>query len=182
LLNCHIAFFSAVVTTSVVSLEALESALDTLLAVSSENQFDAIQVFNAFETPKLHYTSHTSSYELKSDAHRRIHAGPEHRINLLRDRYVVVGHARCTHFAMYSQAAFVLLYVQIHLCGPACEAKQNVCAASRRCLEHRRIHRGEIHTPIPALIAVFCYILLMLWACVLDGSFRALSRCWASRA
>uniref|UniRef100_K3WKM4 DNA polymerase II subunit 2 n=1 Tax=Globisporangium ultimum (strain ATCC 200006 / CBS 805.95 / DAOM BR144) TaxID=431595 RepID=K3WKM4_GLOUD len=77
-------------TTSVVSLEALESALDTLLAVSSENQFDAIQVFNAFETPKLHYTSHTSSYELKSDAHRRIHAGPEHRINLLRDRFISV--------------------------------------------------------------------------------------------
>ncbi|KAF1330108.1 DNA polymerase epsilon subunit, partial [Globisporangium splendens] len=77
-------------TTSVVSLEALESALDTLLAVSSENQFDAIQVFNAFETPKLHYSSHTSSYELKSDAHRRIHASPEYRINLLRDRFISV--------------------------------------------------------------------------------------------
>ncbi|GAB9463817.1 hypothetical protein Gpo141_00001264 [Globisporangium polare] len=77
-------------TTSVVTLEALESALDTLLAVSSENQFEAIQVFNAFEMPRLHFSSHTNSYELKADSHRRIHAGPEERLNLLRDRFISV--------------------------------------------------------------------------------------------
>lgn len=73
-------------TTSVVTLEALESALDTLLAVSSENQFETIQIFGAFETPKLHFSGHTNSYELKADSHRRIHAGPADRLNLLRDR------------------------------------------------------------------------------------------------
>lgn len=78
---------SIAVTTSVVTLEALESALDTLLAVSSENQFEAIQVFNAFEMPRLHFSPHTNSYELKADSHRRIHSGPEERLNLLRDRY-----------------------------------------------------------------------------------------------
>lgn len=68
------------------SLEALESALDTLLAVSSENQFEAIQVLNAFETPCLHYNPNNSSYELKPGAGRRIHAGPDARLQLLRNR------------------------------------------------------------------------------------------------
>ncbi|TYZ58561.1 hypothetical protein PybrP1_007279 [[Pythium] brassicae (nom. inval.)] len=77
-------------STSVVTLEALESALDTLLAVSNENQFEAIQVFGAFETPKLHFIAHTNSYELKADSHRRIHAGPADRLNLLRDRFISV--------------------------------------------------------------------------------------------
>jgi DNA polymerase epsilon subunit 2 len=71
----------------VVSLEALESALDTLLAVSSENQFETIQIFNAFETPYLHFNANSSSYELKSGAGRRIHAGPDARLQLLRNRY-----------------------------------------------------------------------------------------------
>lgn len=75
------------VPTSVVSLEALESALDTLLAVSTENQFEAIQVFNAFEMPYLHFNANSSSYELKPGAGRRIHAGPDARLQLLRNRY-----------------------------------------------------------------------------------------------
>lgn len=75
--------------TSVVTLEALESALDTLLAVSSENQFESIQIFGAFETPKLHYASHSNSFELKADARRRIHADADFRLKLLRDRCVL---------------------------------------------------------------------------------------------
>uniref|UniRef100_A0AAV1UIC8 DNA polymerase epsilon subunit n=1 Tax=Peronospora matthiolae TaxID=2874970 RepID=A0AAV1UIC8_9STRA len=74
-------------TTSVVTLEALESALDTLLAVSAANEFEQIQVFGAFYTPRLHFNTHTNSYELKADAHRRLHAGPESRIQLLRNRF-----------------------------------------------------------------------------------------------
>ncbi|RLN63551.1 hypothetical protein BBP00_00004060 [Phytophthora kernoviae] len=77
-------------TTSVVTLEALESALDTLLAVSAENDFEQIQVFGAFDMPRLHFNSHNSSYELKADAHRRLHAGPEARLQLLRDRFMSV--------------------------------------------------------------------------------------------
>lgn len=73
-------------STSVVTLEALESALDTLLAVSSENQFETIQVFGAFETPKLHFSTHTNSFELKADSQRRIHGSAVDRLNLLRDR------------------------------------------------------------------------------------------------
>ncbi|KAL4109214.1 hypothetical protein PRIC1_000917 [Phytophthora ramorum] len=77
-------------TTSVVTLGALESALDTLLAVSAENDFEQIQVFGAFDTPRLHFNTHNNSYELKADAHRRLHAGPESRIQLLRDRFMSV--------------------------------------------------------------------------------------------
>ncbi|KAE9015715.1 hypothetical protein PR002_g13853 [Phytophthora rubi] len=77
-------------TTSVVTLEALESALDTLLAVSAENDYEQIQVFGAFDTPRLHFNTHNNSYELKADAHRRLHAGPESRIQLLRDRFTSV--------------------------------------------------------------------------------------------
>ena len=71
-----------------VTLEALESALDTLLAVSAANDFEQIQVFGAFDTPRLHFNTHTNSYELKVDAHRRLHAGPESRIQLLRNRFL----------------------------------------------------------------------------------------------
>nr|KAE8937138.1 hypothetical protein PF009_g12954 [Phytophthora fragariae] len=77
-------------TTSVVTLEALESALDTLLAVSAENDYEQIQVFGAFDTPRLHFNTHNNSYELKADAHRRLHAGPESRIQLLRNRFTSV--------------------------------------------------------------------------------------------
>lgn len=76
------------VTTSVVTLEALESALDTLLAVSAENDFEKIQVFGAFDTPMLHFNTHNKSYELRADAHRRLHAGPESRLQLLRNRFM----------------------------------------------------------------------------------------------
>ncbi|CAI5723284.1 unnamed protein product [Hyaloperonospora brassicae] len=75
-------------TTSVVTLEALESALDTLLAVSAANDYEQIQVFGAFDTPRLHFNTHTNSYELKADAQRRLHAGPESRIQLLRHRFM----------------------------------------------------------------------------------------------
>ncbi|GMF12551.1 unnamed protein product [Phytophthora lilii] len=80
----------SLVKTSVVTLEALESALDTLLAVSAENDFEQIQVFGAFDTPRLHFNTHNNSYELKADAHRRLHAGPESRIQLLRNRFMTV--------------------------------------------------------------------------------------------
>lgn len=73
-----------------VTLEALESALDTLLAVSAENDYEQIQVFGAFDTPRLHFNTHNNSYELKADAHRRLHAGPESRIQLLRNRFMSV--------------------------------------------------------------------------------------------
>lgn len=74
------------VPTSVVSLEALESALDTLLAVSAENQFEPIQVFGAFDSPLLQYNANTAAYELKAGADRRTHAGAEARLQLLRNR------------------------------------------------------------------------------------------------
>ncbi|KUG00664.1 DNA polymerase epsilon subunit 2 [Phytophthora nicotianae] len=77
-------------TSSVVTLEALESALDTLLAVSAENDYEQIQVFGAFDTPRLHFNTHNNSYELRADAHRRLHAGPESRIQLLRNRFMSV--------------------------------------------------------------------------------------------
>ncbi|RLN96760.1 hypothetical protein BBJ28_00025649 [Nothophytophthora sp. Chile5] len=80
----------ATLTSSVVTLEALESALDTLLAVSAENEFEQIQVFDAFDTPRLHFNSHSNAYELKADATRRLHAGPEARLRLLRDRFLSV--------------------------------------------------------------------------------------------
>ncbi|CAI5703471.1 unnamed protein product [Peronospora effusa] len=75
-------------TTSVVTLEALESALDTLLAVSAENDFEQIQVFGAFDTPMLHFNTYNKSYELRADAQRRLHAGPESRLQLLRNRFM----------------------------------------------------------------------------------------------
>ncbi|TMW63259.1 hypothetical protein Poli38472_002200 [Pythium oligandrum] len=77
-------------TSSVVSLEALESALDTLLAVSEENQFESIQIFDAFTTPRLAYNSANSLYELKADRHRSIHAPAESRLQLLRDRFQLI--------------------------------------------------------------------------------------------
>ncbi|CAI5747422.1 unnamed protein product [Peronospora destructor] len=75
-------------TTSVVTLEALESALDTLLVVSAENDFEQIQVFGAFDTPMLHFNTYNKSYEFRADAHRRLHAGPESRLQLLRNRFM----------------------------------------------------------------------------------------------
>ncbi|CAH0520175.1 unnamed protein product [Peronospora belbahrii] len=77
-------------TTSVVTMEALESALDTLLAVSAENDFEKIQVFGAFNMPTLHFNPYNKSYELKANVHRRLHAGPESRIQLLRNRFMSV--------------------------------------------------------------------------------------------
>lgn len=77
-------------TSSVVTLEALESALDTLLAVSAENDYEQIQVFGAFDTPRLHFNMHNNSYDLRADTHRRLHAGPEARIQLLRNRFMSV--------------------------------------------------------------------------------------------
>ncbi|KAJ0409321.1 hypothetical protein ATCC90586_000558 [Pythium insidiosum] len=74
-------------TTSVVSLAALDSALDTLLAVSDENQFERLQIFDAFSTPRLHYRPGTNSYELRADAHRTLHATAEDRLALLRNRF-----------------------------------------------------------------------------------------------
>ncbi|CEG41728.1 dna polymerase epsilon [Plasmopara halstedii] len=77
-------------TSSVVTLEALESALDTLLAVSAENDYERIQVFGAFDTPKLHYNYHNNLYELKGNTHFELHAGPESRIQLLRNRFMSI--------------------------------------------------------------------------------------------
>jgi DNA polymerase epsilon subunit 2 len=74
------------VTTSVVSLSALESALDTLLAVSDENEYQRIQVFNAFEIPCLKYNINTNGYELKPELNRSLIASTEYRINLFRQR------------------------------------------------------------------------------------------------
>ncbi|OWZ23863.1 DNA polymerase epsilon subunit [Phytophthora megakarya] len=77
-------------TSSVVTLEALESAFDTLLAVSAENDYEQIQVFGAFDTPRLHFNTHNNSYELRADVHRKLHAGPESRSQLLRNRFMSV--------------------------------------------------------------------------------------------
>lgn len=77
---------AAAVPTSVVTLEALESALDTLLAVSTENQFEAIQVFNAFEIPQLVFNQNNSAYELQGGSNRHIHADAEARLDLFRNR------------------------------------------------------------------------------------------------
>ncbi|DBA03656.1 TPA: hypothetical protein N0F65_006835 [Lagenidium giganteum] len=94
-------------TTSVVTLEALESALDTLLAVSADNNYEQIQVFNAFETPRLHYNTHNSSYELRADRHRRIHGTAEDRIQLLRHRFQMVD-LRVRRNKMFSPPAVAL--------------------------------------------------------------------------
>ncbi|OQR90110.1 DNA polymerase epsilon subunit [Achlya hypogyna] len=77
-------------TNSVVTQEALESALDTLLSVSTENDYQAIQVFSALEQPKLRYESLSKTYEVVADRGRRLHAAPEYRVNLFRERFAAV--------------------------------------------------------------------------------------------
>ncbi|KAH9115975.1 hypothetical protein AeMF1_010045 [Aphanomyces euteiches] len=73
--------------TTVVSQEALESALDTLLSVSRENDYESIQVFSAFEQPQLKYHPSTKTYEVSVDPTRKMHGTAKHRLNLFRDRF-----------------------------------------------------------------------------------------------
>ncbi|ETV95230.1 hypothetical protein, variant 2 [Aphanomyces invadans] len=76
--------------TSVVTQDALESALDTLLNVSSDNDYQCIQVFNAFEQPKLVYHPSTKSYEVSADPSRKLHASSTHRLSLYRERFAAL--------------------------------------------------------------------------------------------
>ncbi|EQC30298.1 hypothetical protein SDRG_11875 [Saprolegnia diclina VS20] len=75
---------------SVVTIEALESALDTLLSVSAENDYQSIQVFDAFEMPGLQYEAMTKTYSVGLDRHRRLHAAPNYRVNLFRHRFAAI--------------------------------------------------------------------------------------------
>ncbi|RHY54017.1 hypothetical protein DYB30_006111 [Aphanomyces astaci] len=75
------------VKSSVVSQDALESALDTLLNVSSDNDYQCIQVFNAFDQPKLIFHPSTKTYEVSADPTRKLHASSAHRLSLFRERY-----------------------------------------------------------------------------------------------
>ncbi|KAF0707399.1 hypothetical protein AaE_013621, partial [Aphanomyces astaci] len=72
---------------SVVSQDALESALDTLLNVSSDNDYQCIQVFNAFDQPKLIFHPSTKTYEVSADPTRKLHASSAHRLSLFRERF-----------------------------------------------------------------------------------------------
>ncbi|RLO00916.1 hypothetical protein DYB28_013125, partial [Aphanomyces astaci] len=73
---------------SVVSQDALESALDTLLNVSSDNDYQCIQVFNAFDQPKLIFHPSTKTYEVSADPTRKLHASSAHRLSLFRERRI----------------------------------------------------------------------------------------------
>ncbi|RHY23046.1 hypothetical protein DYB36_012083 [Aphanomyces astaci] len=75
------------VKSSVVSQDALESALDTLLNVSSDNDYQCIQVFNAFDQPKLIFHPSTKTYEVSADPTRKLHASSAHRLSLFRERF-----------------------------------------------------------------------------------------------
>ena len=77
-------------TTSIVSLEALESALDTLLTISEENHFEPIQVFQAFEIPRLLYNTQNNAYELQLEVVRPLHASIDWQLHLFRDRFISV--------------------------------------------------------------------------------------------
>ncbi|RHY89298.1 hypothetical protein DYB35_004186 [Aphanomyces astaci] len=76
------------VKSSVVSQDALESALDTLLNVSSDNDYQCIQVFNAFDQPKLIFHPSTKTYEVSADPTRKLHASSAHRLSLFRERRI----------------------------------------------------------------------------------------------
>ncbi|KAF0695024.1 Aste57867_14124 [Aphanomyces stellatus] len=76
--------------TSVVSQDALESALNTLLSVSSDNDYQSIQVFSAFEQPQLKFHPSTKTYEVSVDPTRKLHAASKHRLNIFRERFSVV--------------------------------------------------------------------------------------------
>ncbi|RQM28964.1 hypothetical protein B5M09_002321 [Aphanomyces astaci] len=80
------------VKSSVVSQDALESALDTLLNVSSDNDYQCIQVFNAFDQPKLIFHPSTKTYEVSADPTRKLHASSAHRLSLFRERYARTHH------------------------------------------------------------------------------------------
>ena len=69
-----------------VTLDAVDSALDTLLVVSAENEFEPIQVFNAFDSPQLCLNESTHTYELRDDSNRRLHGTAQDRLQVLRNR------------------------------------------------------------------------------------------------
>jgi hypothetical protein len=75
------------VKSSVVTKEAVESALDTLLNVSVENEYQSIQVFSAFEQPVLKFEPTSKMYEILMGQSCRLHADPKYRVNMYRERY-----------------------------------------------------------------------------------------------
>lgn len=71
---------------NVVTAEVIESALDTLLQVTPENDFQQVQVFSSFELPKLRFVSMKSTYELIPAGGCNLHANVDHRIDLFLNR------------------------------------------------------------------------------------------------
>lgn len=74
------------VSSGVVSLDAAESALNTLLVVSTENEFKPIQVFNAFDSPQLYLNEASHTYELRDGLNRKLHGTAQDRLQVLRNR------------------------------------------------------------------------------------------------
>ncbi|CCI39774.1 unnamed protein product [Albugo candida] len=78
------------ISSGVVSLDAAESALNTLLVVSTENEFKPIQVFNAFDSPQLYLNEASHTYELRDGLNRKLHGTAQDRLQVLRNRFLSV--------------------------------------------------------------------------------------------
>ena len=72
---------------TVITVDTIDQALETLLQVTEENNYQQIQVFNAFDIPQLKCVPSKNAYEVLYPT-RTLRGTAEDRIELASNRYV----------------------------------------------------------------------------------------------